>query len=134
MKINLDTIILFAQSVDKLKSFYVDILQLEMLEESKSEWLLLKAGNCNIGLHKMGDQYTNKHQGEFKQDNNIKIVFQIDDDIHIIREQLLHKKIIMREVKTFDHYDFLVCDGEDPEGNVFQLKQKKNPSGFGQKI
>jgi hypothetical protein len=31
----------------------------------------------------------------------------------------------MREIKTFDNYEYWLCDGEDPEGNVFQLKRKK---------
>ena len=75
MKFNLDTIIIFVQNVDKLKSFYVDMLQLEILEESKAEWLLLKAGNCQIGLHKIGEQYLAESKDEFKFDNNTKIVY-----------------------------------------------------------
>jgi len=31
----------------------------------------------------------------------------------------------MREIKTFDGYAYWLCDGQDPEGNVFQLKQSK---------
>jgi hypothetical protein len=31
----------------------------------------------------------------------------------------------MQEVTTFDGYDFWLCDGKDPEGNVFQIKQRK---------
>ena len=42
-----------------------------------------------------------------------------------LREQLLNQHVPMREIKTFDNYDYCLCDGEDPEGNVFQLKQKK---------
>lgn len=125
MKLNLDTIILFVQSVDKLKLFYVNILKLDIVEEIESEWLLLKAGNCKIGLHKIGEQFLDGNKTEFKFDNNTKIVFEIAEDINKIREHLLGKKISMREVKTFDNYDYWICDGEDPEGNVFQLKQKK---------
>lgn len=125
MKLNVDTIIIFVQNVDKLKSFYVDILQLDILEETQSEWLLLKAGNSKIGLHKIDDQYLDKSKGQFKFDNNIKIVFEVDEDINKVREQLLNQKVILKEIKTFDNYDYCLCDGEDPEGNVFQLKQKK---------
>jgi len=125
MKLNLDTIIIFVQSVDKLKLFYVDILNLTIVEESKSEWLLLNAGNCKIGLHKIGDQYLDESKGEFKFYNNTKIVFEIDEDINNVRERLLAKNVIIKEVKTFDNYNYWLCDGEDPEGNVFQLKQKK---------
>ncbi|MEV4886409.1 VOC family protein [Chitinophaga ginsengisegetis] len=126
MKLNLNTLILFVQDVDKLKRFYVDILHFEIVEESKSAWLLLKAGNCNIGLHKIGEEYLDNSKGEFKFDNNVKMVFEVDEDIHKVREHLLKKDVFMKEIKTFDNYATLICDGEDPEGNVFQLQQKKN--------
>jgi catechol-2,3-dioxygenase len=125
MKLNLSSIILFVQDVEKLKSFYAGILQLEIIEEFTSEWLLLQAGNCSIGLHKIGEQYAENGQEPFKFDNNTKIVFEIDEDIHQTREKLLAQNVSLKEVKTFDNYDFWLCDGEDPEGNVFQLKQKK---------
>jgi hypothetical protein len=31
----------------------------------------------------------------------------------------------VKEITTFDNYDYWLCDGEDPEGNVFQLRQRK---------
>ena len=126
MKLNLDCIIIFVQNVDKLKFFYVDILKLDIVEESKPGWLLLKAGNCNIGLHKIDEQYLDSNQPAFRFDNNTKIVFEIDEDIHTTRERLVNQNVLLREIKTFENYDFWHCDGEDPEGNVFQLKQRKN--------
>jgi catechol 2,3-dioxygenase-like lactoylglutathione lyase family enzyme len=126
MKLNLDTIIIFGQNIDKLKAFYVGILKLEVIEEFQSEWLLIRAGFCNIGLHKVGEQFIDSNQDSFKFDNNTKIIFEIDEDIYNIREQLLASNISMKDVKSFDNYPFLLCDGEDPEGNIFQLKQKKS--------
>lgn len=126
MKLSLNTIIIFVQNVDRLKLFYVDILKLDIVEESPSEWLLLKAGNCHIGLHKIGDQYSNADKEAFKFDNNTKIVFEVDEDISEVRKYLINSQVSLKEIKTFDNYDYWLCDGEDPEGNIFQLKQKKN--------
>jgi catechol-2,3-dioxygenase len=95
MKLNLDTIIVFVQNVEKLKSFYIDILKLDIVEETKSEWLLLKASNCKIGLHKIGDQYLDNNKEEFKFHNNTKIVFEVDEDIkdkHILKLPLFKIK------------------------------------------
>lgn len=125
MKINLDTIILYVRDVTKLKTFYTDILGLAIVEEYQSVWTLLHAGNGRIGLHKMGDQYLGKLKEGYQFDNNTKIVFEIDEDINKAREQLVIKNVVMKEIKTFDDYDYWLCDGEDPEGNVFQLKQRK---------
>ena len=126
MNLNFDSIIMFVEDVEKLKLFYVDTLKLEIVEELPAEWLLLKAGNSNIGLHKIGNEYLDNSEGELKFHSNTKIVFETDEDIHQLREQLLSKGIKLKEIKTFDNYAYWLCDGEDPEGNVFQLKQKKN--------
>src|SRR5262245_19666680 len=98
MKLNLAKIIFFAKKGEKLQSFYVDILKLEILEELKFDWLLLKGGNCKIGLHKIGDQYRIETRHESGFNSNTKIVFEIDEDIHKIREQLLKANVTMREV------------------------------------
>jgi catechol-2,3-dioxygenase len=125
MNLNLTSIIIFVQNIDNLKNFYVDMLGLEIIEETKLQWLLLKAGNCSIGLHKIGDGYLDNTKEEFNFDNNTKIVFEVDEDINKVREHLLNKNVAMKEVKTFENYDYWLCDGKDPEGNVFQLKQRK---------
>jgi catechol-2,3-dioxygenase len=126
MKLALTTIILFVQDVDKLKKFYMENLQLNLVEETASEWVLLQAGACQIGLHKVGKEYIVSPEKECKADSNTKIVFEMDGDLAEMRERLIKANITVREVKTFPNYAFWLCDGEDPEGNVFQLKQKKN--------
>lgn len=126
MKLKLNTIIFYVQNVDRLKKFYSDVLELEIIEDDKSVWVLLRAGNGYVGLHKIGDQYLSKIKAEHKFDNNAKIVFEIQEDINKTRRLLVDKNVPMREIKTFDNYDYWLCDGEDPEGNVFQLKQKKS--------
>lgn len=125
MNLQLNGIILFVQDVDKLKEFYVGLLQFEILEEQPSQWLLLKAGAATIGLHKIGAEYIEPGQAPFKFDNNTKIQFETAEDIHAIRKTLLENNISIQEVKTFENYPYWICDGEDPEGNVFQLMQRK---------
>lgn len=124
MKATFDTIILYVRNVELLKNFYVENFNLKVIEED-STWVLLNAGAINIGFHKIGDQYLNKIDADYKFDNNTKLVFEIDVDIESARNQFLSKNIQMREIKTFDNYSFWLCDGTDPEGNVFQLKRKK---------
>ncbi len=125
MNLNLDTIILFVQDVDSLKHFYTSILKLEVIEEIPSEWVLLNAGNAKIGLHKAGGQRTKNNEDARWSENNTKIVFEINEDVNKVREWLLTQHIVMKEIKSFENYDYWLCDGQDPEGNVFQLKQRK---------
>lgn len=124
MNLSLNTIILYVKDIENLKNFYASILELEIVEED-SIWVLFKTDVGYIGLHKMGDTYLNKLSDTHKFNNNVKIVFEIEEDINSLRLTLLEKNVSMREIKTFENYDYWLCDGEDPEGNVFQLKQRK---------
>ncbi len=126
MKTNFSCLILFVKDIEKIKTFYINDLHLELIEEISSEWVLLKAGQCEIGLHKTGDEYADKADEGLQRENNTKIVFDIDTDIYLLREQLTGKNVSLREIKTWDGFDYITCDGEDPEGNVFQLRQRKN--------
>ncbi|MFB6454102.1 VOC family protein [Chitinophaga sp. Hz27] len=124
MKLKLSTIILYVQNPARLKAFYKDVLALEVIEEDDI-WIRLKAGDAYIGLHQIGNQYLCKIASGHQFDNNTKIVFELEEDINIVREKLLALQVPMRDIKTFPNYDYWLCDGTDPEGNVFQLKQRK---------
>lgn len=125
MNAKLDTIILYVKNIQTLKKFYVENFNLKILEEDEI-WVLLNAGTVNIGFHKIGKKYMQQIEPNHQFDNNTKIVFEIDDDLELIRKEFIEKNIPMRELKTFDNYNFWLCDGNDPEGNVFQLKKRKN--------
>lgn len=125
MNTTFDSIILYVKNVELLKNFYVENFSLKVIEEDP-DWVLLNAGTVSIGLHKIGDQYLDKIEEGYQFDNNTKLIFQIDTDMVTARHELVSKNIRMKEIKTFDHYDFWLCDGTDPEGNVFQLKKKKD--------
>ncbi|MDM1554425.1 MULTISPECIES: VOC family protein [Chryseobacterium] len=124
MNIKLDAIILYVQNITLLKNFYAEKFNLKVVEED-STWVLMNAGTINIGLHKIGSQYLEKIETGYQFDNNTKLVFETDTDIESARNELLSKKVEMRAIKTFENYDFWLCDGTDPEGNVFQLKSRK---------
>ncbi|CAI8720973.1 VOC family protein [Chryseobacterium sp. IT-36CA2] len=124
MNVQLSTIILYVKDVQLLKIFYVENFNLKVIEEDPV-WALLDAGRIHIGLHKIGDQYLEEIEADHTFDNNTKIVFDIDMDIEAAKNDLVSKKVHMRDIKTFQDYPFWLCDGTDPEGNVFQLRSKK---------
>jgi hypothetical protein len=126
MNLNFDSIILYVQNPVRLAAFYTDVLHLFIIETAGSDWVLLAAGSANIGLHRIGDRYAHNFRKGQRFDNNTKIVFIIQNDLTRMRQELLAQNVPMREIKTFDNYPFWLCDGEDPEGNVFQLKQPKH--------
>lgn len=124
MNAKLDTIMFYVQDIKALRDFYVKNFNLTIIEEDDI-WVLLNAGNLNIAFHKIGQKYLEGINPNHKFDNNVKIIFNIDSNIETARDELVQRNIQMREIKTFENYDFWLCDGIDPEGNVFQLKSKK---------
>jgi predicted enzyme related to lactoylglutathione lyase len=122
MQISLHRIILFGQNITKLKDFYIENFSLTLVEEVKNEWVVLKAGQMEIAFHKIGDAY--QTGGEFKAESNTKLVFKVENDLGALREQLIDHGVLLGEIKSFAGINALFCDGEDPEGNVFQLEER----------
>jgi catechol-2,3-dioxygenase len=125
IRASLDTIILYVRDVENLKHFYISVFGFSVLEEQEGVWVLLDAGQARIGLHRMGEPYLANLKPDHKNDNNVKLVFETDQDLNELRTALLGRHIPMREIKTFEGYSYWLCDGEDPESNMFQLKQRK---------
>jgi predicted enzyme related to lactoylglutathione lyase len=121
--LTLDRIIIFGKDIEALKNFYQSTLKLELIEEIEKEWLVFKAGQTEIAFHRIGLAYRNDEP--FEAGGNTKIVFNVHQDLSDLRKVLIAKGVKMREIKSFEGIDFIFCDGEDIEGNVFQLYQKK---------
>ncbi len=123
---NLSMIILFVKDIDKIKKFYTERFQLGLVEETPGQWVVLQAGSCQVGLHQIPPAYLETTGNEANCESNTKLVFDLDEDIAALRERLLKQHVQVKDIQSFDNYPFLLCDGEDPEGNVFQLRQRKH--------
>lgn len=123
MKPNLSCILLFVKDIEQVKAFYVSHFNLTIAEEIRSQWVLLKAGNCEIGLHQIAAQYMDTAGAA--NETNSKLVFDIDSAIYQVQQQMVKNSIDVTDVKSWDNYPYLLFDGKDPEGNVFQIRQKK---------
>lgn len=125
MQAKLKTIIIFCADVEKLSNFYKDNFGFAAIGLPDKNWTVLNAGETQIAFHKMGEQFLAVPPEQFKiEGSNIKLVFEINTDIAVFRKYLLDKGIIIGEVKRFQGFPYAVCDGNDPEGNVFQVMQK----------
>jgi len=125
MKASLNSIILFVRDVERLKHFYMEFLGLHLTEEIKSEWVVLNAGSCELALHRIAADDAPDNENLVQYHSNTKIVFDVDEDLFILHPKLAAQSILIKPIKTWDNYPYWVCDGEDPEGNIFQLRMKK---------
>jgi catechol 2,3-dioxygenase-like lactoylglutathione lyase family enzyme len=125
----LTRIILYVQDVDRLARFYRDAFGLAVVEEIAGEWAVLQAGACELALHRVGRPYRVADASDWKAESNAKLVLTVDRDLATLRAELIAKGIAMREIKAYPGLTGPLCDGEDPEGNVFQLAQRSHPAG-----
>lgn len=119
--LHLMRVMLYVQEPVLLKRFYQDYFGLALQEEIENEWVVLNAGGVELALHRAGAAF----RGPWPEpsSSNAKLVFQLESGIEELRERMAGAGVPMRELKRYDGFAYLMCDGEDPEGNVFQLLQ-----------
>ena len=116
-------IILYVQNVQALKKFYRDTLGLSVVEEIEDSWVVLKAGQCELALHVVGEAFRVPSRRSSERHSNAKLVLGFRGDLAELRERLIASGVPMREIKSYSGVSGPLCDGTDPEGNVFQLAQ-----------
>jgi catechol 2,3-dioxygenase-like lactoylglutathione lyase family enzyme len=121
MKLPLTRLLLYVQDPALLKAFYQSYFGLRLIEEIEAEWVVLDAGGVELALHRVGVPF--RASPAPKNTSNAKLVFTVPSGLGKLREQMANAGVSMREPKRYDGFPYLMCDGEDPEGNVFQLLQ-----------
>ena len=123
MNASLSRIILYVQDVGLLTRFYRDILGLPVVQEIGDEWVIFRPGSCELALHRVDRPYRVADAGSWKVETNVKLVLVVTREIAELRAELIWKGVPMREVKLYPGFPGPLCDGEDPEGSIFQLQQ-----------
>ena len=123
MNASLSRIILYVQDVGLLTRFYRDILGLPVVQEIGDEWVIFRPGSCELALHRVDRPYRVADAGSWTVETNVKLVLVVAREIAELRAELISKGVPMREVKSYPGFPGPLCDGEDPEGSIFQLQQ-----------
>lgn len=115
-------LILYVRDVSLLKAFYQTHFGLRLTEEVENEWAVLDGGGVDVALHLAGKPYRSGAATP-GANSNAKLVFSLPSGLVEFRERLIDAGVRMRGIKRYDGFPLLLCDGEDPEGNVFQIAQ-----------
>ncbi|RFU47597.1 VOC family protein [Paraburkholderia sp. DHOC27] len=121
MPIAMSRLMLYVHDVELLKSFYQTHFGFGVAEHIEGEWAVLNAGAMEIAFHRVGEPY--RELEHHSNSSNAKMVFSVESGLLALREKLVSAGVQMRGLKRYDGFPQLMCDGEDPEGNVFQLCQ-----------
>jgi predicted enzyme related to lactoylglutathione lyase len=114
-------VIIYAQDMQRLVTFYRDRLGLEILyppgleEYGAEHWVTFDTGPCTLALHSGG-------AGREGQDAPT-IVFQVDD-IDEARRSLTTRGVTLGDIRTAAP-GIRVVDGLDPEGNKISFESRQ---------
>lgn len=122
MKAEVSRIILFVDDIEEMSAFYGGVLGLDKLPGGSEGFVCFAAGRCEICLHVLPDQYRSEG-GEYpkREDTYVKFVFR-SDDVERDRKYLIENGLRMNEIVRYGEID--LCDGADPEGNIFQISSR----------
>ena len=122
--VSLTRLILYVNDVSLLKVFYEAHFGLAVVEEIENEWVVFDAGTVELALHLAGTPYRDRGKSQQSRTrSNAKIIFSVTSGLIEFRQQLADAGVRMRGLKRYEGFPQLMCDGEDPEGNVFQISQ-----------
>jgi catechol 2,3-dioxygenase-like lactoylglutathione lyase family enzyme len=114
---------IFVKDVERMTAFYRDGLGLQHLPaESSDGWVKFDAGGAELALHEIpaaiARNITISDPPEAREDGALKLVFETED-VDAARAHLAAQGAVMMEPANARR-----CDGLDPEGNVFTIRQK----------
>jgi predicted enzyme related to lactoylglutathione lyase len=114
----LSEVILYAQDIDRLTSFYADVFGLSFVDGAPEHgFVRFDTGECDLCLHAGAD-------GDRGRDAP-KVVFEVDD-VEDARAYLLDHGVEVGAVRS-PAPGTTVCDGVDPEGNAFSVETSIEP-------
>lgn len=110
-----------------MTTFYRDVLGLSPLRiaDDDAGFVSLDAGAIALCLHaipsRAAKDITVSSPPKWRDSTPIKLCFRTDD-VASLRDELSARRANMGPAKQFG--DLCLCDGVDPEGNVFQLSNR----------
>jgi predicted enzyme related to lactoylglutathione lyase len=125
--LELARVIIFAKDMDKMASFYGDVVGLPRADtvNYSPEFLSFDAGGAHIALHSIPEEYARNIEIANpplpRESTPIKVAFRVEN-VHQARAQLESRGAELGPVREFGTLH--LCDGTDPEGNIFQLSNR----------
>jgi predicted enzyme related to lactoylglutathione lyase len=118
--------VLYAKDLDRLVEFYSSVAGIEPQTREKGFAILGSRPSQFVILRiprRIADTIDIVTPPELREDTALKLVFGVEDIAHS-RERAAALDGAMNAVeREWEFEGSKVCDGHDPEGNIFQLRQ-----------
>jgi len=117
----LNSIIIFVGNVNKCADFYRDTFGFTALPSEDADWIELDTGGCRLAFHKAHGSKGRIDSPTGGPMNPHKIVFYAEN-VEATRDAIVARGAKMGEIRKFGSLAY--CDGQDPEGHVFQISNR----------
>ncbi|MEM6822307.1 MAG: hypothetical protein AAF558_10250 [Verrucomicrobiota bacterium] len=117
-------LVIYAGQLNRLADFYTAAFDLAVVEHS-DESIVLRHGTFELVILETTASSTLEHSSgpaRPRESTPIKPAYFLDGDFETIREQVITGGGSLSAPKSWKFNGNLVCDGWDPEGNIFQLR------------
>jgi predicted enzyme related to lactoylglutathione lyase len=118
--VRLGTAMIFAKDLQRMAEFYHEALGLPLIPGTSAPgWVELDAGGVRLALHaivpRIARQIEITQPPRAREETPIKLLFEVDD------LQAVRRRLVQFGATMFEPRNSGICDGLDPEGNVFSL-------------
>jgi predicted enzyme related to lactoylglutathione lyase len=118
--------VLYAKDLQRLVEFYSNVASLD-IQSTQEGFAILGRESLQLVIvripKRIADSIDISTPPERREDAPIKLVFSVED-IAIVRNRVAERGGAMNGVeREWEFGGAKVCDGHDPEGNVFQVRQ-----------
>jgi len=118
--------VLFAKDISRVAAFYQALAGLEATYRDDSV-VVLESEHQQLVVHALPEPFARSIQiaspPERRDDNAVKLVFPVRSVSEARDRAAQLGGELNREAAEFEFRGFRACDGVDPEGNVFQLRE-----------
>ena len=118
--------VLFAKDVRRLASFYQVVAELRS-RTVETDHSVLESSAFQLVIHALPEHIAKRIHIDVparpREDTPIKLVFFVSDLSASRRAAVQLQGLVNEAHAEWRFEDTIVCDGHDPEGNVFQLRQ-----------
>lgn len=118
-------LVIYTASIHQLTGFYAQVFELEVIESDNSYALLTK-GDFELVLLETETSRQALDSHEARSNTAIKPVFFIDVPLEQLGDRIKALGGALHPPKNWSFGGRQVCDAQDCEGNIFQLRIKKD--------
>ena len=119
--------VLFAEDMLSMQQFYQEVLKLD-IEEAQNDHLILSSPAIQLVIHAIPQHLrstiSQENPPRHRVEAAIKLIFEVGNIAQARSIAPNYGGEVLSSEHEWTFQGFVVCDGNDPEGNIVQLRQR----------